>query len=373
MSTPLPFVTERLPPGSLNWNALIPRLGRANRALAGYAGILEAIPNQGLLLSPLTTQEAVLSSKIEGTQATLGDVLKFEAGERPLRARREADIHEVLNYRKALLAGESEVARRPFSLQMLRAMHALLMRGVRGADKEPGLFRRTQNWIGLKDRGIEEARFVPPAPETVVDHMEALERYYHSDQPDALAQLAVVHAQFEIVHPFLDGNGRLGRMLIPLFLFEKKLLKRPTFYLSAWLESHNAEYVRRLRALGSEQDSWTPWVEFFLQGIEEQANLHARTVQRILTIYERLKARSIELTHSQYAIPLLDQAFRKPVFTSGHLDFGKCAPSKQAVANLLRALKDGGVLKVVREGSGRRPTVYALTELVNACEGRRVL
>jgi len=368
-----PFVPEPVPPASLDWAALIPKLGRANRALATYAGILEAIPNQGLLLAPLTTQEAVLSSKIEGTQATLGDVLKFEAGERPRQPGREEDIHEVLNYRKALLAGEKEVGRRPFSLQMLRAMHGTLLQGVRGEDKEPGRFRTRQNWIGPKGCPIEEASFVPPPPEIVVEHLEALERYYHSEQPDALAQLAVVHAQFEIIHPFLDGNGRLGRILIPLFLYEKKLLRRPTFYLSAWFESHRDEYVQRLRALCDGGDSWTAWCEFFLRGVEEQAVKNAQTVRAILELYDRLKAQVLGLTHSQYAVPLLDQAFRSPVFRSVHLRFGERSPSKPAVANLLRALRKGKVLKVIREGSGRRPTVYALAELLNVCEGKKVV
>lgn len=162
-------------------------------------------------------------------------------------------------------------------------------------------------------------------------------------------------------------------MLIPLFLCEKKLLRRPTFYLSAWLESNRDEYVQRLRALGQGDAAWTAWCEFFLQGVEEQAIKNAETVRAILELYERLKRQALELTHSQFAVPLLDQAFRKPVFQSAHLDFGERAPSKPAIANLLRALKKGKVLKVLREGSGRRPAVYALADLINVCEGKRVV
>ncbi|MBK7642529.1 MAG: hypothetical protein IPJ19_05685 [Planctomycetes bacterium] len=162
-------------------------------------------------------------------------------------------------------------------------------------------------------------------------------------------------------------------MLIPLFLYEKKLLRRPTFYLSAWLESHRDQYVQRLRALCDGGAAWTAWCEFFLQGVEEQAVKNAQIVRAILELYDRLKLQVLGLTHSQYAVPLLDQAFRRPVFQSGHLKFGDRSPSKPAVANLLRALKKGKVLKVIREGSGRRPTVYALAELINVCEGKRVL
>jgi len=368
-----PFVPEPLPPATIDWTRMIPRLGRANRALAAYGGILEAIPNPELLLSPLTTQEAVLSSKIEGTQATLGDVLKFEAGEKPRQRGREDDIQEILNYRKALRAAESEVGSRPFSLQMLRALHGILLEGVRGEDKTPGSFRTKQNWIGPEGCTEKDASFVPPQPALVTEHMEAWGRYYHEEQLDALVQLAVVHAQFEIIHPFLDGNGRLGRILIPLFLYEKKLLRRPTFYLSAWLEARRTGYVERLRALGRADDAWNSWCEFFLQGIEEQAIQNAETAKAILELYERLKKQVLELTRSQYAVPLLDQAFRRPVFQSGHLKFGGRAPSKAAIASMLRALKEGKVLKLVREPSGRKPAIFALAELINLCEGKRVV
>jgi Fic family protein len=340
--------------------------------LARYDGVLHGIPNPAVLLAPLTTQEAVLSSRIEGTQATLGDVLKFEAGEPPKQAAREADIHEILNYRKALRAAEGELARRPFSLNMLRGLHAMLLAGVRGRDKTPGHFRAIQNWIGPEDCPIERASFVPPVPEQVPVHMEALAAYYHADQPDPLVQLAIVHAQFEIIHPFSDGNGRMGRILVPLFLFEKKLLHSPTFYLSAWLEPRREEYVARLRAIGRQDEAWTAWVNFFLQGVAEQADANAEKARAILALYADLKARTLELTRSRFAVPLLDQLFARPIVQSRHLKFGKKPPSAPVVVNLLRTLREAGILTVVREGAGRRGTVYALKDLLNLCEGKKV-
>jgi Fic family protein len=277
-----PFVPEELPPTSLTWEGLIHRLGRANRSLATYAGILEALPNPAVLLSPVTTQEAVLSSKIEGTQATLSDVLKFEAGEPPSQPARAAEIQEILNYRAALIAAERELPARPLSLNMLKGMHGILLKNVRGRDKTPGQFRIIQNWIGPEGCPIEEAVFVPPAPTGLMDHLEAWERFYGSEHLDPLVQLSIIHAQFEIIHPFVDGNGRIGRILIPLFLFEKKLLRRPMFYLSAWLEEHRKEYIARLRALGQESHAWNAWVEFFLRGIEEQAVKNAETARAVL-------------------------------------------------------------------------------------------
>lgn len=367
-----PFIPEALPPDGLHWEPLIPRLGRANRSIAAFGGILGALPNPGLLLSPITTQEAVLSSRIEGTQATLSDVLKFEAGEQPVEPERATDIQEIQNYRAALLAVEKALRSRGFSLGMLKSLHAVLLQGVRGQEKTPGAFRITQNWIGPAGCPIEKASFVPPAPIGLIDHMEGWENYYRSDQPDALVQLAIVHAQFEIIHPFLDGNGRLGRILIPLFLYEKKVLPRPMFYLSAWLAEHRAEYVDRLRALGNERGDWNSWIDFFLRAIDEQAVRNTVTARAILELYGRLKSRYLELTHSQFAVPLLDQIFTRPIFTTANLSFGAREPSRPAVLNLLRMLREDGTLKVVREGSGRRPTVYVLPELLNLCEGKKV-
>ncbi|MEO8754666.1 MAG: Fic family protein [Casimicrobiaceae bacterium] len=196
--------------------------------------------------------------------------------------------------------------------------------------------------------------------------------YYHSRQPDPLVQLAILHAQFEIFHPFSDGNGRMGRMLVPLFLYETKLLHTPTFYLSGWLEPRREEYVSRLRALGRRRDAWSAWVEFFLLGVAEQADSNAAKAQAILALYNRLKEQALDLTHSQFAVPLLDQLFARPVLQSRDLRFGKKSPSKPAVANLLRTLREAEILGVVREGAGRRGTVYALKDLINRCEGRIV-
>jgi Fic family protein len=367
-----PFVPEALPPATLRWDALIPLLGRTNRSLAKFGGMLEVLPNPAVLLSPLTTQEAVLSSKIEGTQATLSDVLKFEAGEAPDEPGRTTDIQEIQNYRATLLAAERELRSRPFSLAMLRGLHGVLLQSVRGKEKTPGQFRATQNWLGAEGCPIERAVFVPPAPVGLIDHLESWESYYRTDQPDPLVQLAVIHAQFEILHPFLDGNGRLGRILIPLFLYEKQLLRRPVFYMSAWLEERRAEYVELLRALGRAPNAWNEWAEFFLRGVEEQAVKNTATAQGILALYAKLKKRALELTHSQYAVPLLDQVFTRPIFTSISLQFGPRTPSKPAVANLLRLLREDGILRILREGAGRRPTLYVMPELLNLCEGRKV-
>jgi Fic family protein len=368
-----PFVPQTLPLSDVKWEALISLLASANRALAYYDGVLQGVSNPELLLSPMTTQEAVLSSRIEGTQATLGDVLRFEAGETPSKPERREDIFEIINYRRALKIGEEELKTKPFTLNLLKKLHGALLDSVRGRDMGRGEFRKLQNWIGTPGTPIDQAEFVPPDPQHLSGYMGNWETYYHLERPDAIVQLAVVHAQFEIIHPFLDGNGRLGRMLIPLFLFEKKILSRPLFYLSAYLESHRDEYVERLRLLSQEADAWNDWIAFFLVAVQEQARINAEKARGVINLYGELKRQVLELTHSQFAVPLLDLMFEKPIFTGSDFKGRPSMPSYPMISNLLNKLKSADILHVVRQGSGRRPQILALSELINLCEGRKVI
>lgn len=367
-----PFEPENLPPFDLDLLMLMPVVGKANRAIATLEGLFYGIPNPNVLLSPITTQEAVLSSKIEGTQADFEDVLRFEAGEPPAEPSRREDIHEIMNYRKALRLSEQLLRDRPFCLNTLLRLHAVLMDSVREHNKGRGRFRTVQNWIGKPGSPIEEAVFVPPSPLHLQDHLNRWEAYWHAHAPDALVQLALVHAQFEILHPFVDGNGRIGRMLIPLFLFEKTILSRPCFYLSAFFETRRNEYIARLRDLGK-PGSWTRWCSFFVEGVAIQAEANTQKARSIQDLYERLKKQVIDLTHSQFAVPLLDFIFERPIFRSSDVTKLPHMPSAPMVANLLGKLRQNGILHTVHEGAGRRPHVLALAELINLCEERRVL
>jgi Fic family protein len=268
----------------------------------------------------------VLSSKIEGTQADFEDVLKFEAGEFPVEPSRREDIHEIMNYRKALRLSENLLKDRPFCLNTLLKLHEVLMDSVRGHNKGRGRFRTIQNWIGKPGSPIEEAAFVPPSPLDLQDHLNRWEAYWHSDAPDALVQLSIIHAQFEILHPFIDGNGRLGRMVIPLFLFEKKILSRPCFYLSAFFEARRDDYIARLRNLGH-PGSWTRWCAFFVEGVAVQAEANTNKARAIQDLYERLKKQVLDLTHSQFAVPLLDFMFERPIFRGSDVTKLKHMPS----------------------------------------------
>lgn len=331
--------------------------------------MLRRLPNSSLLLSPLRLQEAVLSSRIEGTLATMSEVLQFEAGEPPERESRRQDIEEILNYRSALDSAMQELKSRPFTLNLLLKLHKILLSSVRGHNKAPGEFRRQQNYIGSRVGAVEQIRFTPPDWMRLQHSLSNWEKYYHCDD-DPLIRLALVHAQFEFLHPFLDGNGRLGRILIPIFLFEKGLLSQPTFYMSEYIEEHKEEYVDRLNDLGRVKNSWRAWAEFFLNAVTAQAKRNVNTADAILSLYERLKEKFIATTHSRYAVPLLDAAFELQYFQAAQLTWKGDAPSKPTLMNMLQALERNNVIMVYRPSSGRRSSIWWLPELMQVIERR---
>ena len=370
MTSPVHYQQGMFPPANIEWTRLIPLIGPAAAAVARYDGVLAAIPDASVLLSPLTTQEAVLSSRIEGTQATMGEVLEFEANvnTKQFDERRKADIHEVLNYRRAIRIAEELLQTLPLSLRVVREVHEVLLDGVRGQGKSPGVFRRIPNWIGPPGCSIDEARFIPASADKLDDAMGRWERYIHEPAPDRLVQLAILHAEFEAIHPFLDGNGRLGRMFIPLVMWQGGLIQRPMFYLSAYLEAHREEYYDRLLAVSRDSD-WTGWCAFFLQAIKLQADENHNKALTILKLYEELKPRVIALTRSQYSIYALDWIFNRPIFRS--TDFIADAQVPDATARrLLKAITKEGILKVLVAGSGRRASIVTFPRLLNIAEGR---
>lgn len=364
-----PYEPENLPIKDLDKSALFTAVGEANAALARYDGLLMSIVNPTVMLSPLTNEEAVLSSKIEGTQATVDEVLEFEAGQEH-DEEKTRDIQEVLNYRKALMLAKDTVAERPISLAMVRELHQILMDSVRGEDKEPGQFRKDQNWFGPKGCAIEDATFVPPSPLQLLDHLQAWEAYINSDDADPILQTAIVHAQFELIHPFKDGNGRIGRLLIPLFLFHKQRLTSPMFYLSAYLEAHRDEYYVRLRALSEDRD-WTGWCAFFLRAVAHQAKQNSITLREIMSLYEITKDQVRDITHSPHSAQLVDALFDRPIFTAADIARRANVP-KPTIHKLINSLLAEGMLDTVREASGRRPAILTFAELLNTLERKQI-
>lgn len=360
----------RFPPAELDWPQLIPLLGPTAAAVARYDGTLAAIPNAAVLLSPLTTQEAVLSSRIEGTQATMGEVLEFEAeGDAPnLSEARRNDIREVLNYRAAMRRAEKLLVELPLSQRVICEAHRVLLDGVRGQGKAPGEYRRIPNWIGPAGCAMEQARFVPIAADKLPEAMSVWERYLHADAPDRLVQLALLHAEFEALHPFLDGNGRLGRMLVPLFMWQRGLIQQPMFYVSAFLEAHRDEYYERLLAVSRDGD-WTGWCRFFLGALQAQAEENQQKAAAILGLYERMKREVADLTRSQYAIHALDWIFGRPIFKSSDFVASSGIPEPTA-KRIVPALREAGVLRVLVAASGRRAATLCFPALLNIAEGR---
>lgn len=368
---PVLYHEGQFPPAVLHWPALIPLIGPAAAAVARYDGMLSAVPNPSLLLSPLTTQEAVLSSRIEGTQATMGEVLAFEAGSVPESAERRGDIDEVLNYRRAMREAERLLADWPLTQRVLKATHAVLLDGVRGHGKAPGEYRRVPNWIGPAGCREDEARFVPIAAGKVPEAMSGWERYAHADEPDRLVQLAVLHAEFEALHPFLDGNGRLGRMLVPLFMWQRGLIQRPMFYVSAFFEARRDAYYERLLAVSRDGD-WTGWCRFFLEGVRAQAEDNLEKTRAILRLYDDMKRRIPEKTRSQFAIRALDWIFERPIFKTTDFIAASGVP-KESAKRLLAVLRKDGVLQTLEAGRGQRAHVLAFGALLNIAEGKEIL
>lgn len=351
-----------LPLKSIDWTKFISPIGKANFALAGYESIIQVIPNPFVLLSPLSTNEAVLSSKIEGTLVTLQEVLEFQASPDP-DANRYEDIQEIINYRKSMHFAVDWLQTRPITLNLLKKIHSILLDSVRGRHKARGSFRRVQNYIGLNGTTIESAMYVPPPPNIILDLLSNLEKYIHYDEKDRLVQLAIIHAQFEIIHPFLDGNGRLGRILIPLFLFEKNLLTSPNFYISAYLEAHRRVYYDRLARITAEDD-WEGWINFFLEAIIEQSKLNTQKAKSILGLYNEMKVEIAGLTKSQFSINALDAIFEAPILTSTSFIQQSKIP-RQSALRILSKLKDRKILETIRQGSGRRPGLYLFKRLLD--------
>jgi Fic family protein len=263
-------------------------LSRADLALGRHDGSIQTLPNPDPFVFMYVRKEAVLSSQIEGTQSSLQDLLAAEA--RVFAPEQPADVDEVVNYVAAMNHGLARLSVLPVSVRLIREIHAKLLRGVRGSRLTPGELRRSQNWIGPAGCSLAEATFVPPAPDQVPQALGELERFLHarSDLP-ALASISLAHAQFETIHPFLDGNGRVGRLLITFLLCERGILTKPVLYLSHYFKRHRAAYYDHLQAVRDRGD-WEGWLAFFLRGVVEVSGEATETARRVLALREEHRA-----------------------------------------------------------------------------------
>ena len=319
-------------------------LSNADRALGRLDGVGSILPNPDLFVAMYVRHEAVLSSQIEGTQSTLEDVLAYEVEGDDAGLPR--DVSEVVNYINAMNFGIKRLDELPLCTRLLREIHGHLMRGVRGGEKDPGEVRQIQNWIGPPGCTTQTAAFVPPPPTELDELLTKFERFLHDRESlEPLVQVALAHAQFETIHPFLDGNGRVGRLLITLLLMERKILSRPLLYLSIYLKMHRAEYYDRLTAIRRDGD-WEGWLRFFLRGVAEVSASASATAGAILALRERSRA-AIE---SANGLRLLDNLFQQPVTHVRHVE--RVLGCTFATAN--RLVQEMEKLGLLREMTGHK-------------------
>jgi Fic family protein len=361
------FVPDPLPPTLDFGPRLVRALSEADRALGELAGLGRTLPNPYLLTRPFSRREAVLSSRIEGTRASLVDLYAFEA-EPPLfsEPERGSDVWEVQNYVRALEHGLERLRELPISQRLLREMHAVLMEGVRGAQRDPGEFRRVQNWIGPPGADAGEATFVPPPPGEIPGALSALERYVHEDTGlPPLVDIALVHYQFGAVHPFLDGNGRIGRLLITLMLIDRDLLPEPLLYLSAYFERHRGAYYDHLLSV-SQKGDWEGWLLFFLRGVLTEARDAARRAGTLFDLREDYRQRFRREGGGANLLATVEHLFARPVTNIREIE-GSLNVSFEASRRLVGRLEKEGVLEEIT--GRRRNRVYVAREIVRVLQG----
>jgi Fic family protein len=357
----LAFVPAPLPPAIDYDSELVLALSRADGALSELSGLGRQLPDPHLLIAPYLRQEAVLSSRIEGTVTTLSELLIDQAGGATTERERD-DLREVRNYVTAMEHGLARLAKLPLSLRLVREVHEQLMRGVRGGTSAPGEFRRIQNWIGPPGSTLATATYVPPPVPDMTEALGRWERFLNErDTMPVLVQCALMHEHFEAIHPFLDGNGRVGRLLITLFLVERERLSQPLLYLSAFIDAHRNDYYDALLRVRTEGD-WRGWLLFFLAGVAETSERAARQATTLMGLRERYHEL---LRRAPRAVVLVDELFRSPyVTTAGAAQaLGVSTPTaKRAMDKLL----DAKILEDMGERAWRR--VFVAPEIMRAIE-----
>lgn len=347
---PAPLPPE--PPLVLDANG-IALLSEAEHELGRLSGVATLLPNPKLFVGMYVRKEALLSSQIEGIDSTLDEVIRFEEGDKPSEGKRLHDTEEIVNYVRALNHGITRLTDLPLSLRLIREIHAELLRGVRGDGKAPGEFRKSQNWIGPRGANLSNATFVPPPVPEMHQALDNLEKFLHERRERAdrahypvIVECALIHAQFETIHPFLDGNGRLGRLLIALLLHERSLLPQPLLYLSVYLRANRLEYYDRLTAVRKNGD-WEGWTHFFLKGVAQTSREAVEMAKRILTIREdamrtatQLGANELKLIEFLFAHPLTDvQTAQKAIDVS--YNTAAAAITKLETAGLVNEVTGG--------------------------------
>ena len=355
------FHPDPLPP-KLNWTPkLVRALSDADQLLGRLAGEGRRLPNPHLLIRPFVQREAVFSSRIEGTQSTLGELLASDAG--AVVARSPEDLREVGNYVAALEHGIARLKTLPLSLRLVRELHEKLMTGVRGHHATPGELRRSQNWIGPPGSTLTQATYVPPPHEEMLDYLGAWEEFLHDESLPPLVQTALMHYQFEAIHPFLDGNGRVGRLLITLLLMQRGVLPLPLLYLSAFFEATRRDYYDSLRAV-TERSAWEDWLLYFFNGVARQSEDALSRAERINQQLDQWR-KHVSGTGTGVALRLLDLLGTNPFITVRKAE-AQLGVAFNTAATALRRLVGLRIVKQV--GDARRDRVFCAQALLDILE-----
>ena len=340
------FIPKPLPPEPpLAWDdQLLTLLSTADQSLGRLDGVADTLPNPDLFVGMYVRKEAVLSSQIEGTQASLVDVLEYEANVGQQRL--PSDVRETFNYVQALHTGLERLNELPLCNRLLREIHGILMQGVRGQERTPGEFRTSQNWIGPPGSNLNNASYVPPPPHEMTQAIGDLEHYLNSVAPTPLLiKAGLAHAQFELIHPFLDGNGRLGRLLITFLLCHHRALTRPLLYLSSWFKQHQDEYYSRLYSV-SHYGDWEGWLKYFLQGVGQVSQEAVETARRIIALREEHRQLVDDKVRSQSGLALLDALYETPLVTVNEIR-DQLKVSYGTASNLTKDFVQAGILQEI--------------------------
>ncbi len=358
---------DMFPPNDLDYKSIIPQLLKATDAVARFDQMLKSMHNSEILLAPLRNQEAVISSRMEGTISTIDEILKYEADyaenlENSSSTRSE--VIETLLYQRALKSAQTAIEEgHPISQYLIRTAHQKLLSYGRGAEKNPGTYKNEQNY--LADRTKRNILFVPISPEKLQDGMEKLFEYIQTNSDPDLIKTAIAHIEFEALHPFKDGNGRIGRMLITLMLWSSGVISAPHFYISGFFEENKDLYIDKMRSV-SQNNDWTGWTIFFLEAVEKQAIRNLEIAENIRKLYDDMKQIFSDALGSKWSVNALDFVFTNPVFRNNKFtnETYSGIPTTATAARFSRILVEKKLLVIIEEASGRRPALYGFEPLL---------
>ncbi|AHJ63514.1 Fic family protein [Granulibacter bethesdensis] len=366
LSAAVKYHSGAFPPGRLNSEALLAPLMEAAASMARYDARITGMVNSALLIAPLLRQDAVTSSRMEGTISTIEDVYRLEAeqeadSDTPYQEARNDNVETYLYFAALTSAQEALENGMPLGEPLIRTAHQRLLSFGRGKNKRPGSYKNEQNYIG--DHGSGKIHYIPIGPEQLAPAMGNLVTFIHDNAWPPLIRTAIAHVEFEALHPFEDGNGRIGRMLITLMLWKLGVLTQPHFFVSGYFETHKDAYIEHMRQV-SAKDDWTSWVVFFLTALHEQACLNIRTVEAISNLYATMKERFRGILNSQFHDQVLDFVFATPVFRNDRFIERSRIPAASA-RSLSRRLVEAGLLRTLQPASGRRAAWYAFDPLLD--------